>query len=308
MTSFATAEPTSPLLVAVCNHKGGVAKTTTCVNLAAGLVTAGQTVAVADFDSLATASRILGINTARIGTYEVITGRCSIETAFLPTSQAGIWVLPSTPTLHLAEIEPEVISLNAERLRARLTATERCDTILIDCPPSLGAIAVNVIAAADLMLVPVQPTTFARDGLERTLEIFAACRSTQPRLAPRILITMADINDSSVRRIIDQIRHDHGDQVYPTAIPFDSSDKGLATTFVSSTDSAIATAYLRATLALLRDQRLCRAAAMRQQQGVLEIQPADTAQLSLPIQPPVPPAVAVEPARRETDNKENRAP
>jgi|GEM_PF-2080058 len=253
-----------PFLVAVCNHKGGVAKTTTCVNLAVGLAAAGQTVAVVDFDSLATATRALGASAARIGTYEVMTGRCPVDEALYPTAQAGVWVVPATAQLHLAEVEPEVIGLAPERLRARIGETRRCDTMLIDCPPALGVIAVNAIAAADLILVPVQPTTFAREGLEKTLEIIAACRVGRPESPPRILITMADLGDATIRRVIEQIRQDHGDRVYATPIPFDPYNETLVANgqilLAEAPETPGATAYLRVTLALIRDQRLLRSA------------------------------------------------
>ena len=259
-----SSRPAEPFLVAVCNHKGGVAKTTTCVNLAVGLAAAGQTVAVVDFDSLATATRALGASAARIGTYEVMTGRCPVDQALYPTAQAGVWVVPATAQLHLAEVEPEVIGLAPERLRARLGETRRCDTMLIDCPPALGVIAVNAIAAADLILVPVQPTTFAREGLEKTLEIIAACRVGRHDSAPRILITMADLGDATIRRVIEQIRQDHGDRVYSTPIPFDPYNETLVANgqilLAEAPETPSATAYLRVTLALIRDQRRLRPA------------------------------------------------
>ncbi|MEO0036266.1 MAG: hypothetical protein RLZZ501_2289, partial [Pseudomonadota bacterium] len=279
------ARAAAPFLVAVCNHKGGVAKTTTCLNLALGLAAGGQSVAVADFDSLGTATRALGAGRARFGSYEVLTGRCPLDEVLHPSPQAGVWVVAATANLHLAEVEHEVIGLDARRLRARLGASGRLDTLLIDCPPSLGVIAVNLITAADLVLVPVPPTAYARDALARTLDIIAACRNGRGGPAPRILITMADPDDPAVGAAIERLRQDHRDQVYPTVIPFDRRNEILAADgrilLAAAPDSPTAAAYLHATLALMRDQRRLRPPAV----------PARPAPAALA--PPTPPVVEI---------------
>jgi chromosome partitioning protein len=248
-----------PFIIAICNHKGGVAKTTTCVNLAVGLAAAGQQVIVVDLDSVGNASRSLGIVPPRTtGAYDLLTGRMAIDALGVPSSIPGVTVIPATRQMHLAEVEQAIVHLDGERLAERLSAGERpADTVIFDCPPALGVVSVTAIAAADLVMVPVSPSAYALDSLERTLEVATGCRASELPRPPRILITMADVADPWIRQMVDLIRRKYGEQVYPFHIPFDRSNAELTGEILieHASDGQTGAAYLRLTLGLIKDQR-----------------------------------------------------
>ena len=171
------AESVQPRLIAVCNFKGGVGKTTACITIAAGLAAAGKRVTVVDFDALGAATRLLlGKNQALAGAYELLCGLGTMPGLVMPSHNDNISVLPATPLLHLAEMERAIRMLTPADLRARLTAgTPAPDAVVIDCGPGLGITGLAAIAAADLIIVPVTLDLLAVMGLERTLEVVAEC-------------------------------------------------------------------------------------------------------------------------------------
>jgi chromosome partitioning protein len=179
--SLTASDQKPPLILAFCSFKGGVGKTTACLNLALRMAKAGQHIAVVDLDALGTATGLLvGNQNHATGTYDLLTGYGTRDGLSVASRIDNITVLPSTNLLHLAEVDPQVQALTAEDLRRRLQSGVGIDAILIDCGPGLGVTAVDAIAAADVVMVPVTPNPLALAGLERTLAAIADCDPAKP--------------------------------------------------------------------------------------------------------------------------------
>ena len=213
-----------PRIIAIANQKGGVGKTTTAVNLGAALAESGLRVLVVDLDPQGNASTGLGINprdvTASI--YDVIMNDTPAMDAVEPTSLKNLFVIPATLDLAGAEIELVPAFSRELKLKRALDAVRpEYDVVLIDCPPSLGLLTVNGLAAADDVIVPIQCEYYALEGLGQLLRNVALVRSSlNPALDVRgIILTMYDSRTRLAEQVETEVREHFGTKVYRTVVP-----------------------------------------------------------------------------------------
>jgi len=212
-------------VVAVVNQKGGVGKTTSAINIACALAVAEQRVLLVDGDPQANASAGLGISASNVGrsTYDVLLGDCAFAEALHRQVQfPKLDVLPATADLAGAEVE--LVSIPQRELRMRLALQSVLDTydvILIDCPPSLGLITVNMLAAADTLLIPLQCEYFALEGISQLMNtVRLVQRSINESLSVvGVLLTMYDARLNLSRQVAANARAYFGDVVFDVVIP-----------------------------------------------------------------------------------------
>jgi chromosome partitioning protein len=212
-------------VIAIANQKGGVGKTTTALNLAASLAAAEQRTLLIDGDPQGNATSGIGLSPKdlRATVYEVLVGTATLADAIIPSVQfKHLDVVPATPDLAGAELELVTASEREGRMRAALAeARQRYDFVLIDCPPSLGLITVNMLAAADSLLIPLQCEYYALEGLSQLLNTVRLIqRSINPQLGiDGVLLTMYDARLNLSRQVANEAREYFGKQVFDHMIP-----------------------------------------------------------------------------------------
>lgn len=214
-----------PYIVAIFNQKGGISKTTTSTNLAVCLAAHGKSVVVIDLDSQGDSTKSLGIDpNIKRGIFDLFVGNVSVEQAIIPTIFEGVRIIPSTYSL--AGIEMRLSELkDSQRTLTNIInhSALDCDYVIIDCPPALGILPVNALAAAHAVIIPVTATPYANDGLMRTLPSIKYVQEglNKNLLLQGVLFTIHDRNKTS-RKISDLIRSRLGGTVYAAEIPRDT--------------------------------------------------------------------------------------
>ena len=213
-----------PRVMAIANQKGGVGKTTTAVNLGAALAELGYRVLVVDLDPQGNATTGLGINPRNLeaSVYDVIMHDTPLEDCIEPTSLRNLFVVPATIDLAGAEIElVPAFSRELKLRRALDTVLEDFDFALIDCPPSLGLITVNGLAAATEVVVPIQCEYYALEGLGQLLRnVNLVQGNLNPRLeVSAIILTMYDARTKLADQVANEVRSHFGTKVCRNIVP-----------------------------------------------------------------------------------------
>lgn len=211
-------------IYAIANQKGGVAKTTTAVNLAAALHKRKKKVLLVDFDPQGNASSGLGVDTRALEKtiYDALVLGHPAEDVLVPSYRQGLDILPSNTSLAGAEIELSQMEGRAMRLRKVLDPLrEAYDVIIIDCPPSLGLLTINALSVADKVLIPIQTEYYALEGMSQLLDTIKAVRETYNASLDvgGILLTMFDGRNRLAKQVVADVRKTFKDLVYKTLIP-----------------------------------------------------------------------------------------
>ena len=221
-------------IIAVVNQKGGVGKTTTSINLSAALAMLGKKLLIVDLDPQGNATTGVGIDKRgiEVSIYEVLTMKASIEQAIVKTKTHNLHIIPAY--LNLAGADMELLELErkykdteqrfnrVKRLKEELSKVqEKYDYIIIDCPPSLGALTTNALAAADSVLIPVQCEYYALEGIMQLINtVMLAQRKVNPKLdIEGVLLTMLSVNTNLGLEVISSIKEFFKERVYDTIIP-----------------------------------------------------------------------------------------
>jgi chromosome partitioning protein len=213
-----------PRIMAIANQKGGVGKTTTAVNLGAALAELGYRVLVIDLDPQGNATTGLGINARNVqsSVYDVVVNGMALEDCIEPTSLRNLFVAPATIDLAGAEIELVPAFSRELRLRRALEQLgDDFDFTLIDCPPSLGLLTVNGLAAATEVCVPIQCEYYALEGLGQLLKNVQLVQSNlnPPLELSNIILTMYDARTKLAEQVAQEVRQHFGATVCRNIVP-----------------------------------------------------------------------------------------
>lgn len=213
-------------IVAIANQKGGVGKTTTAVNLGSALAELGHRILLIDLDPQANTTSSFGLQGLEgISLYEPLLGNASITDKIFPTRRDDLFIVPADLDLAGAEVEiarmPNHLTRLAETLEP-LQADQSFDFVFIDCPPSLGILMSNALAAADELLTPIQCEYFALEGLVKIVRLVERVRDAgaNKRLElAGIVMTMFDGRTNLSEQVVAEVRQHFGQRVYQTVIP-----------------------------------------------------------------------------------------
>ena len=213
-----------PRVLVITNQKGGVGKTTTGINLAASLVTAGRKVLLIDLDPQGNATMGSGIDKRALKStvYQVLLGEAPLSAVRVRSQSGGFDVIPANRELAGAEVEMVDLAQRETRLKTALDEIKnQYDFILIDCPPALNLLTVNGLCAANAVMIPMQCEYYALEGLSDLVQTIKKVRlSLNPALEIEgLLRTMYDPRNMLAQQVSEQLQQHFGDKVYRTVIP-----------------------------------------------------------------------------------------
>jgi chromosome partitioning protein len=211
-------------IIAIANQKGGVAKTTTAVNLAAYIAALGKKVLLIDIDPQGNASTGLGVEKTKVPycIYDVLINGLPVETVICKGEIEGLDVIPATIQLAGAEIElVTAISRETKLKKALKGLNEKYDYIFIDCPPSLGLLTINALTAADSVIIPIQCEYYALEGLGQlinTIELIRKHLNSNLQIEG-VVLTMFNARTNLSIQVVEEVKAYFKDKVYRTIIP-----------------------------------------------------------------------------------------
>ncbi len=208
--------------IAILNQKGGVGKTTTAINLGSYLSKAGHNVLLVDFDPQGNATSGLGIDKKGLDntSYQILMDGLNAESAIKETNLTGLYIIPANENLAAAETE---LGNHQQRelLLGQALQSLNYDYILIDCPPSLGLLTINALAAANYLLIPVQAEYYAMEGLGQLMEVFKRVKQAlNPNLEILgLVLTMYDKRTALADNVLAELKKHFSTQIFTTIIP-----------------------------------------------------------------------------------------
>jgi chromosome partitioning protein len=213
-----------PKIVAICNQKGGVGKTSTAVSMASCIALEGRKTILIDLDPQGNSTSGVGVDKSQVqkSIYDTLLDGVPLPEILLDTCVPNLQVIPANPDLAATEVELVGEMGREGRLRKALTQLDpSTDIVIIDCPPSFGLLTVNALTAAHSVIVPIQCEYYALEGVTQLMKTINLIKDNlNPNLEIEgIVMTMADFRTKLTQEVIDEVRKHFGDKVFKTVIP-----------------------------------------------------------------------------------------